>query len=179
MSFSGHIQGPHTSLLNGGTQHCTQHSRWGCTNAECSRITTSCDGLAILCLMHPSKRFAPWAARAPADSYWACCRPAPSDPVQHGYSPATPLPTYICAQHYHVPGAGVWHLDVLNFILLITSQCSNLSRSLCKASHPSREWTAPPRLGSSENVPMVHSTPASRSLMLGCSLRCHFCLRTW
>ncbi|KAK4824371.1 hypothetical protein QYF61_014031 [Mycteria americana] len=57
------------------------------------------------------------------------------------------------------------HLDLLNFIPLIIAQCSNLSRSLCKASCPSRESTAPPCLVSSANLLMVHSTPASRSLI--------------
>jgi len=45
------------------------------------------------------------------------------------------------------------------------SQCSNLSRSICKASCPSRESTAPSSLVSSANLLMVQWTPASRSLI--------------
>ncbi|KAK4816932.1 hypothetical protein QYF61_025428 [Mycteria americana] len=44
------------------------------------------------------------------------------------------------------------------------AQCSHLTRSLCKATCPSRESTAPPSLVSSANLLMVHSSPASRSL---------------
>ena len=47
----------------------------------------------------------------------------------------------------------------------MTAQCSNQFRSLCKTSCPSRESTAPPSFVSSANLIMVHSTPASRSLI--------------
>ena len=40
------------SFLNCGAQNCPQCSRWGCTNAEYSRITTAFDQLIMLCLMH-------------------------------------------------------------------------------------------------------------------------------
>lgn len=52
-----------------------------------------------------------------------------------------------------------------NFIPLITAQCSNPSRSLCKVSCPPRGTTAPPSLVSA-NVLMVHSTLTSRSLII-------------
>uniref|UniRef100_A0A8B9CGD6 Uncharacterized protein n=1 Tax=Anser brachyrhynchus TaxID=132585 RepID=A0A8B9CGD6_9AVES len=45
----------------------------------------------------------------------------------------------------------IWHLLLLNFMWLVIAQLSNLSRSLCKASPPSRETTAPLNLMSSAN----------------------------
>ncbi|KAK4806787.1 hypothetical protein QYF61_005583 [Mycteria americana] len=59
----------------------------------------------------------------------------------------------------------IWHLLLLNFIWLVITQLSSLSRSLCKASLPSRESTAPPSLVSSANLLNVHSTPATRSFI--------------
>ncbi|KAK4807044.1 hypothetical protein QYF61_018385 [Mycteria americana] len=63
--------------------------------------------------------------------------------------------TYI--QDYTVLGAdsGIY-LSLLNFIWLVIAQCSNLSRSLCKAL---------PNLVSSTNLFSVHLTPVSRSLL--------------
>lgn len=46
---------------------------------------------------------------------------------------------------------------------LLIAQCSNLSRSRCKASRPSRESAAPPSLVPSANWLRMHSTPASRT----------------
>ncbi|KAK4818032.1 hypothetical protein QYF61_004156 [Mycteria americana] len=60
------------------------------------------------------------------------------------------------------PRCRIRHFDLLNFIPFIIAQCSNLSRSLCKSSCPSKESTAPPSLVSSSTLLMVHSTPASR-----------------
>ena len=45
------------------------------------------------------------------------------------------------------------------------AQCSNVSQSLCKASCPLRESTAPPNLVSSASLLMVHSISASRLLI--------------
>ena len=54
-----------TSFFNGGTQTCTQHPRWGHTNAEYSGMIPSPAWLVGLRLMHPRvQRFAFRAARA-------------------------------------------------------------------------------------------------------------------
>lgn len=45
------------------------------------------------------------------------------------------------------------------------AQCSSLSGSICKASRPSRESTAPPGLVSAVNLLRMHSAPASTSLI--------------
>lgn len=70
---------------------------------------------------------------------------------------------YLCPELLHPSAAQ--HLPLSNFMPLMIVHCSNLSRSLCKASHPSRESTAPPSLVSSANLPRMHSTPAPRSLI--------------
>jgi len=59
----------------------------------------------------------------------------------------------------------MWHLLLLNFIWLEIAQLSSLSRSLCKASLPSRESTAPPSLVLLGNLLNAHSIPASRSFI--------------
>ena len=59
------------------------------------------------------------------------------------------------------PRCRVWHLFLFSFMRCMISQCFNLSRSLCKASCPLRESTAPPGLVSS-NWLRVQSNPASR-----------------
>ncbi|KAK4823660.1 hypothetical protein QYF61_005012 [Mycteria americana] len=71
---------------------------------------------------------------------------------------------YLCPALPH-PRCRIRHFYLLNFIPLIIAQCSNLSRSCCKASCPSRESMAPPSLVSSANLLMVHSTAASRSFI--------------
>lgn len=63
------------------------------------------------------------------------------------------------------PRCSSWHFPLLNFMSLLMAQCSDLSRSLRKASHPCREPTAPPSLESSANLLRMHFTPATRPLI--------------
>lgn len=56
----------------------------------------------------------------------------------------------------------IQHFNSLNFIPFISAQCSNLSGSICKASCSSTESAAFPRLISSANLLILHSTPAFR-----------------
>ena len=64
------------------------------------------------------------------------------------------------------PGGRIRHLDLLNFMpFMMTAQSTSLAGSFRKASHPSREPTAPPSLGSSANLLTMDSTPGSRSLI--------------
>ena len=51
-----------------------------------------------------------------------------------------------------------------NSMQLVIAQLSSFSRSLCKASLPSRESAAPPSLELSANVLGIPSSPASKSL---------------
>ncbi|KAK4810613.1 hypothetical protein QYF61_007350, partial [Mycteria americana] len=63
------------------------------------------------------------------------------------------------------------HLLLLNFIRLVIAQLSSLSRSLCKASLPSRESTAPPSLVSSANLlNIIYKNIKERALALKLSL---------
>ena len=62
------------------------------------------------------------------------------------------------------PRFSIQHFPVLNFTLLMIAQCSNISISLCKVAHPSREL-AVPSISVLANLVQMQSTPASRSLM--------------
>lgn len=47
---------------------------------------------------------------------------------------------------YSQPRCRIWHFLLPNFIWLAITQAFNLSKSLCRASLPSRETTAPPKI---------------------------------
>lgn len=70
---------------------------------------------------------------------------------------------YLCLAILH-PRCSKQHFPLLIFMTLMIAQYSNMFRSYCKVSHPSRESTTPPNLVSA-NFLMGHSTPASKSLM--------------
>jgi len=57
----------------------------------------------------------------------------------------------------------IQHLLLLNFKLLVVAQLSDLSWSLCKASPPLMELTAPPDLVSSANLLKTPSSPTLKS----------------
>jgi len=117
------------------------------------------------CLMHSRVRFDLLAARV---GCWLLLILLPTNTPRSlcaGLLSAHSSPSlHLCLTLLH-PRCRIQHLDLLDFIPLMTVQCSHLSRSLCKASCPSREWTAPPSLVWLSNLLMVHSTPASRQLI--------------
>lgn len=83
--------------------------------------------------------------------------------------PSLPLPwcnsellPCVLSETFLRPRCAVWLLFLSHFMPLMTAQCSNVSRSLCKASCPS---IAPCRLVLSTDVVMVCLTAASGSLI--------------
>ncbi|KAK4828001.1 hypothetical protein QYF61_022778, partial [Mycteria americana] len=89
--------------------------------------------------------------RHTVDSYSTCHQPKPPDLFPQGCPPASHPPICMYNQDYPVPGVESGTC-LLNFIWLVIAQLSSLSRSLCKASLPLREDTAPPSLVSSANL---------------------------
>lgn len=69
-----------------------------------------------------------------------------------------PCPALFCLRYR------IQRFPLLNFMLLLIAQCSNLFRSLYNTPHPFRKSTAPPSLSSASLLKM-HSTPACRSLI--------------
>ena len=65
----------------------------------------------------------------------------------------------------HHPRGGIWHFSLLNFTWLVTAQSLNLSRSLYKASLPSRQSMDPPNSVSLASLLCMQSTPVSRTLI--------------
>lgn len=63
------------------------------------------------------------------------------------------------------PRCRTHHFPLLNSMLLLIIQCSNLSRSLCKTSCACMESKVPPGLVSYAKFLRMHSTPVSRSLI--------------
>lgn len=51
-----------------------------------------------------------------------------------GAAPQPIIPTLYVQPELPLPRCTIWHLHLLNFIRLVITQLSNLSRSLCKAS---------------------------------------------
>lgn len=99
----------------------------------------------------------PWVRSEPG----ACCQTAPLDPFGQGCSPGTHSSPSLCSCLALLrPRCRVQHFDLLNFIPLINAQCSNLSRTLCKASHPLKSTTTS-QLDIIKNLLIVHSAPAS------------------
>ena len=152
------------AFLNGGAQNHTQYPRWGHTRAKSNGVITSFDQLVVLCFMPPRMQFPLLAVR---EGCWLFEPPV----NQHPQTPfagllsshcSRSLPLYLALFH---PSCRILHLDLFNFMQLVTAQCSNLPIYLCKASCPSRESAAPPSLVSSGNLPAMHSTPACRSLI--------------
>ena len=154
-----------TSFLNCGAQSCTQCSMWSCPSTEFDGTIAPPDSSVVLCLMHPRVWFALWAARARC--WFLLSLLLTSTPQSHsaGLLSSCSSPHLCLRPALFCPRCRFWHLDLLNFIPLIIVQCSSLSRSLCKASCPSRKSAVPPRLVSSANLLMMDSTPASRSLI--------------
>ena len=118
----------------------------------------------MLCLMHPGWGLSSWLPGHAAGSRWACCQQHLQIPFCRLLSSHSLPIFYLCLVLLH-PRCRIWHLVMLNFIPLIIAQCSNLSRCLCKACCLLQESTAPPSLVLSTKILMVHSTPASRSLI--------------
>lgn len=71
---------------------------------------------------------------------------------------------YPCLASLH-PWCCTRHVPLLNFMQLMIFQCSNVFRSICKTSWPSRESTAPPSFVSSANLLRMHPTHACRPLI--------------
>lgn len=76
-----------------------------------------------------------------------CCIPVSPGPFLSGCFSVTLLPICTCAQ---------WYCPRCR-ILLLRSECSNLPRSLCRTTHPSRESAVGPSLESSSNPLIVHN----------------------
>lgn len=98
------------------------------------------------------------------DSDLTCCQPEPPDPLLQGCSPVSHACLYVQPMLPH-SRCRIWHLFSLNFIWLVIAQLSNLLRSLCKASLPSRKSTAPPCVVSSANLITMHLSHTSYSVI--------------
>ena len=100
----------------------------------------------------PGVQFALRAARAHGRLPLSLLPPSTPRSLSAGLLSSHSSPNlYLCPALLH-PRCRIRHLDLLIFIPLIIAQCSNLSRSLCKASCPSRQSLAPPSLVSSTNL---------------------------
>ncbi|KAK4806181.1 hypothetical protein QYF61_001104 [Mycteria americana] len=75
------------------------------------------------------------------------------------------VPQFVCIPRITPSQVQNLALALVKFHTVGDCQLSSLSRSLCKASLPSRESTAPPSLVSSANLLNVHLIPAPRSFM--------------
>lgn len=101
--------------------------------------------LIVLCLKHHKIQFSPLVAHAdlllPS---LPCCLVGLHLLISQSISVFC-----ACVQHYSIPDADArctWHFPLLSFMSLMIAQYSKFSRSLNKASHPSRNSTAPPSL---------------------------------
>ena len=74
------------------------------------------------------------------------CQPKPPDLFLWVCSPASCSTVCTYNQDYPTPRWRILHLLLLNFVQLVIAPLFSLSRSLCKASLPWRESTAPPNL---------------------------------
>lgn len=112
-------------------QHCRQFSRWQCTNAEFrgwSPLLTGC----WCCSMHP--RLVCLSA-CPGSRCWLVLsllltrthRSLTAKLLSSHSSPSLYLWPLLLHSKYRT-----WNFDLLNFKPFIISQCSILSRSLCK-----------------------------------------------
>lgn len=74
----------------------------------------------------------------PVSHKWACLLQPTSTPrsLCAGLLPSHSSPSLHLSLALLHPRCRVQHFDLLNSIPLINAQCSNLSRTLCKASHP-------------------------------------------
>lgn len=98
---------------------------------------------------------ASWDGFATAYLCWACCQLAAPDPFLWDCSPAMPLPIHTCGKYFSIPV-----FVFVQFHAIMIAQCSNLSRSLCKAS-------CPLRVNSTFQFSIISKipTPVSRSLI--------------
>lgn len=109
----------------------------------------------MLSLMYPKMWFAPWLLEHPVGSCWAAVTSTPRCSFLLSCFPDTCLPSVPVSRY------STWHFPLLTLMLVMIAQYSSLSRSLCKASHPSRESTVPLSWVSSVNFIRVHWTPTS------------------
>ena len=151
-------------FLNSGTQS-TQYSKWGYMNTKYSGIMTSFDWLVMLCFVQPRMQFVLLATRAHC---WLILSLL-STSTPRSCSAELLFIHFFPSLHWFLvllhPRCRIQHLFLFYVVSLMITQCSNLSRSLCKASCPSRDWTAPPSLVSTANFLMMCYTPAYRSLI--------------
>ena len=109
-------------------------------------LFTSCHQLVMLCLMRPRMGFALLAARTCCWLLLSLLSASTPRSLSAGLPSGHSSPhLYLCPALLR-PKCRIQHSVLLNFIPLITAQCSSLSSSLCKASCPSRESSAPPSL---------------------------------
>ena len=158
-----------TFFLTGGAQKCPRYSRWGCTSAAYSGTISSLEMLVVPCSMHPGMGFALSAARAPCWLLLSLLSASTPRALSAGLLSSHSSPSLEWCQVLLCPKCRIWHLFLFNFMWWMIAQCSNLSRSLCKASSPVRESTASPGLVSSANWLRVQSNSASRWLIKGWS----------
>ena len=129
-----------TSFLNSGAQTCTSCSRWGLPSPQCRGTIPSPVWLAVLSLMHPRVVwFALRAARAWSWLLWSLLMTSTPRPLSAG----------LLSQFILVPSITLSQVQNLAFGLVKChptdhSPMCQSSRSLYKASCPSRELTAPP-----------------------------------
>lgn len=130
-----------------------QYSGWGCTSTKRGRIIPF---WPVDCAVFN------------AFQNVVCPLGCQSTVLAHAKPAVTSIPQISLYQAAFQPlisqSVPVQHLSLLNFMLLLTVQCSKVSRSLCKVSCYSRESTASPILVSSAYLLRMHSIPVPRSL---------------
>lgn len=114
---------------NRGAQTCTWYWRWGWTQWENQLLWLPGD--AVFDATQDRVCALGWLCWLT----WSCCWAAPQTPLWF---------TDIVSDLHLCHRSRIQHFHLLNFIPLITAQCSNLSRFVWKASCSSRESTAPP-----------------------------------
>ena len=140
------------------SQNCTQYLKWEYICAKYIGRITSFDQMAVLCLMQSKMPFALLAASA---RYWlTLILLSPTPHVHFSWAALQPLISRLCLWIVLFnPRCRSQHFLSLNFMMLLIIQCSNVSSSLCMASHPSRQSSAPSSLVSSANLLRMHSNP--------------------
>lgn len=145
-----------------GTQNCTQVSRWGHPSAayKWDNYFIQLAGCAVPgCTPRHGWPF--WLPGHTADLFSTCHQPKP--PFCRA-ALQTLVPQFINITN--IAWSQVESLSLLlHFTELVIAQLSSLSRSLCKASLPLQDSTAPPNLLSSANSLNIHLIFVSKSFI--------------
>ena len=129
-----------TCFFNCGAQNCTQYSRWDHVNVKYSRIINAFWLAGYTVFDAPQGAVWPLGCQG---TLLICTEPTQHHQILFCRSTLQPLLSqFILAPALLCPMCRIWHLFLLNFIPSIIVQCSSLSRSLCKASCPSKVLAA-------------------------------------